>query len=140
MGKGVSTSQTNVSKKLPKYRPEPAESASQSTGTGGRASSSGEPTNVCLITFRESISFNQGLAHQLKVGLKFTLVPDSHGGLQIVGSGQTLGSYSGEHMDLLKRCIADNYVYRGTILTVKANDADCEIKGFEAGDDSTSAV
>lgn len=140
MGKGASTSQTNVTKKLPDYSSEKPSQGNSSTGTGagGSSGSDSDMANVCLITFREKLQFDQSAADLVKVGFQFTLVPNEQGDLEIVNSGRTVGQYTGTKLALLKSCISSGYIYRGSVRSIDQNGADCEITGFGVGDGATT--
>lgn len=135
MGKGASTSQSNVSKKLPSLAT--PNRASSTTGSEGAASSA-ETSNACLIVFKETVELDKRLTKSISAGFNFVVILDDKNNLQIVGSGQILGSYTGKNSSLLKRCIKNNYVYRGTILSIQANVADCEITGYGVSDGATT--
>lgn len=141
MGKGASSNKTNVTKRLPDYSSEKSEQKANgtATGTGGGPSSGGDSADVCLISFKEKISFKEDASDLVGVGFKFTLVPDEQGELEIVSSGRVVGQYSGSKLALLKRCIGDGYIYRGEVKAVDQNSADCEITGFGVSDGPASA-
>jgi hypothetical protein len=142
MGKGASTSKTNVTKKLPDYSSDKPSQGSGGTGTGagGGGSPESDTANVCLITFREKLSFVDDVADLIKVGFQFTLVPNEQEVLEIVSSGRVVGQYAGSKLALLKRCISSGYIYRGNIKAIDQNGADCEITGFGVGNGTASTM
>lgn len=142
MGKGASTTQTNVTKKLPNYSSEKPSRNDGGTGTGagGGSSPESDTANACLITFREKISFSEDAADLVKVGLQFTLVPNEQGDLEVVNSSRTVGQYTGDKLALLKRCISSGYIYRGIVRSLNQDGAGCEITGFGVSDGSAPTM
>jgi len=141
MGKGASTSKTNVTKRLPDYSSEQSAQANGTgTGAGGAGGPDGETTNACLITFREKLQFDTSAADLVKVGFQFTLVPNSSGDLELIANGRVVGQYAGAQLALLKQCISGGYIYRGTVRVVEQDGVDCEITGFGVSDGTTSTM
>jgi hypothetical protein len=141
MGKGASTTKTNVTKKLPDYSSDKPSQGGGGTGTGagGSGGSENDTANACLISFREKISFNEDAADLVKVGFQFTLVPNEQGDLEIVSSGRTVGNYTGSKLALLKRCITSGYIYRGSVRSTDQSGTDCEITGFGVSNGTATA-
>lgn len=139
MGKGASTSKTNVTKTLPDYKVGDPGRSSGSGAEGGSAPDS-EVKNVCLITFQEELQFKRDAADLIRVGFQFTLVPNDQGRLESMGSGRVVGSYSGSKSALLKRCIKSGYIYRGIVQSINGDRANCEITGFGVSDGAATTM
>jgi hypothetical protein len=138
MGKGASTNKANVTKRPANYK-----SAAESTGLqGGRGV---EPErkarpNACLVSFKDSIRINQDATDSIDVGAIFMIVPDESGSLTVVSSGRLIGKYTGGKSSLLRRCIKNGYIYRGTILGIETGSAQCEFTGLGVSNGTASVI
>jgi hypothetical protein len=141
MGKGASSTKSNVTKKLPDYSSEKSDQPSTraGSGAGGGSASADSNANVCLISFNESLQFDDNAADLIKVGFSFTIVPNETDDLVMMVGGRIIGNYTGNRVALLKRCINGGYIYRGIVRSVDQNGANCEITGFGVSDGPASA-
>jgi hypothetical protein len=127
MGKGSGTSKANVTK-----RPQRLSGTEAAGGSGGDGGSG--TANACLVSFTADIQVNPGIP-ALKVGQSVTLVQGENQALDVISGGVNIGSFSGPEQSLIENCMAQGYVYKGSVKVVGDGGAACSIKGYGVQDE-----
>jgi hypothetical protein len=109
MGKGSSTSQSDVQQQVTKYTNE---------GAGQLGSPGVDPSesrDVCLVSFSGSIDVGRT---GLSVRDTVTLMPGKGLSIWIMVRGEKVGEYSGQNLTTLLDCMKKKYVYVGQITDI----------------------
>ncbi|MBH1980416.1 hypothetical protein I8H89_02755 [Candidatus Saccharibacteria bacterium] len=129
MGKGITTSQDNVEKKLSKLTAD-KELLLAGAGIGSGEGQEKERTiNQCIVKFNVNV---QDQAGSLAVGDTVTMVPEGSAGVQIIRQGRKVDSYVGDLASTLAECMRAGYIYKGEVIEINTASGyvTCRIQGF----------
>lgn len=129
MGKGITTSQDNVEKKLSKLTAD-KELLLAGAGIGGGEGQEKERTiNQCMVKFDANVQDQTG---SLAVGDTVTMVPEGSAGVRLIRQGRKVDSYVGDLASTLTECMRAGYIYKGEVIEINAASGyvTCRIQGF----------